>query len=121
MKNKNHQEGKEEDPLQILNKYPEVGIDEVGRGSIFGPIFSAVVVISRINAMKLKYLGVDDSKKLSSKKRSILLPNIYKGMQDALSNKGVLGKRFNVSPRLTSSTKPCLPFSAYLSKKSKVC
>ena len=33
------QEEKEEDHLQILNKDSEIGIDEVGRGSVFGPIF----------------------------------------------------------------------------------
>ena len=38
------QEEKEEDHLQILNKDSEIGIDEVGRGSVFGPVFSAAVV-----------------------------------------------------------------------------
>ena len=38
------QEKKEEDLRQVLNKVYEVGMDEVGRGSIFGPVFSAVVV-----------------------------------------------------------------------------
>jgi len=38
------QEKKEEDLQQALNKLSEVGIDEVGRGAIFGPVFSAVVV-----------------------------------------------------------------------------
>lgn len=78
MRKSTYQEGKEEDPLQVLNKSLEIGIDEVGRGSIFGPVFSAVAVISRINLLKLKNLGVEDSKKLSSKKRNLLLPNIYK-------------------------------------------
>ena len=38
------QEKKEEDLQQALNKASEAGIDEVGRGAIFGPVFSAVVV-----------------------------------------------------------------------------
>ena len=41
------QEEKEEDHLQILNKDSEIGIDEVGRGSVFGPVFSAAVVLSK--------------------------------------------------------------------------
>ena len=43
------QEKKEEDLQQALNKISEVGIDEVGRGSIFGPVFSAVVVLTEKN------------------------------------------------------------------------
>ena len=40
---------KEEDLQRELNKVSEVGIDEVGRGAIFGPVFSAVVVLSEEN------------------------------------------------------------------------
>ena len=70
------QEKKEEDPQQVLNKLSEVGIDEVGRGSVFGPVFSAVVVLNEKNQSTLKQFGVIDSKKLTSKKRKLLLPKI---------------------------------------------
>ena len=70
------QEKKEEDLQQKLNKLPEVGIDEVGRGAVFGPVFSAVVVLTKKNKFVLKKLGVIDSKKLSPKKRKLLLPKI---------------------------------------------
>mgnify|MGYP001181484043 FL=1 len=63
-------EGKEEGPLQIMNNFSEVGIDEVGRGSVFGPVFSAAVVLSEKNGLTLKRLGVNDSKKLTPKKRN---------------------------------------------------
>ena len=63
------QEKKEEDLQQALNKTFEVGIDEVGRGAIFGPVFSAVVVLNEKNKFILKKLGVTDSKKLTPKKR----------------------------------------------------
>ena len=46
------QEKKEEDLQRKLNKVSEVGIDEVGRGAIFGPIFSAVVVLTEKNKWK---------------------------------------------------------------------
>jgi len=59
-----------------LNKELEVGIDEVGRGAVFGPVFSAVVVLTRKNKHMLKKFGVMDSKKLTSKKRKLLLPKI---------------------------------------------
>ncbi len=70
------QEKKEEDLQQVLNKVSEIGIDEVGRGAVFGPVFSAVVVLSEKNKFILKQFGVTDSKKLTPKKRKLLLPKI---------------------------------------------
>jgi ribonuclease HII len=69
-------EKKEEDLQQILNKASEVGIDEVGRGAVFGPVFSAVVVLTHKNITFLKKFGVIDSKKLTPKKRKLLVPKI---------------------------------------------
>ncbi len=46
------------------------GIDEVGRGPLAGPVVTACVSIPR----KKLILGVDDSKKLSEKKREVLYP-----------------------------------------------
>ncbi len=70
------QEKKEEDLQQALNKVSEVGIDEVGKGSVFGPVFSAVIVLSEKSKIILKQFGVMDSKKLTPKKRKLLLPEI---------------------------------------------
>jgi len=70
------QEKKEEDLQQVLNKVSEVGIDEVGKGAVFGPVFSAVVVLTEKNKLTLKKFGVMDSKKLTPKKRKLLLPKI---------------------------------------------
>ena len=67
---------REEDLQQALNKVSEVGIDEVGRGAVFGPVFSAVVVLNEENKFILKQFGVTDSKKLTPKKRKLLLPKI---------------------------------------------
>jgi ribonuclease HII len=70
------QEKKEEDLRQVLNKVYEAGMDEVGRGSIFGPVFSAVVILNEKNKLILKKFGVKDSKKLTQKKRNFLFPKI---------------------------------------------
>ena len=70
------QEKKEEDLQQVLNKVFEIGIDEVGRGAIFGPVFSAVVVLNEKNKRFLKQFGVIDSKKLTPKKRKLLFQKI---------------------------------------------
>ena len=59
-----------------MNKALEVGIDEVGKGAVFGPVFSAVVVLTEKNKSILKKFGVMDSKKLTPKKRRLLLPKI---------------------------------------------
>ena len=75
-------EEKEEDHLLRMIKSFEIGIDEVGRGCLFGPVFSAAVVLSKKNGEILKNLGLDDSKKLSQKKRSILIPYIFALSED---------------------------------------
>ena len=70
------QEKKEEDLQQVFSSALEVGVDEVGRGAVFGPVFSAVVVLNEKNKFILKKLKVKDSKKLTPKKRELLLPKI---------------------------------------------
>ena len=70
------QEKKEEDLQQALNKVFEIGIDEVGRGAIFGPVFAAAVVLTEKNKFNLKQFGVTDSKKLTPKKRKLLFQKI---------------------------------------------
>ena len=70
------QEKQEEDPQLVLNKVSEVGIDEVGKGAVFGPVFSAVVILNKKNEFILKQLGVMDSKKLTHKKRKLLFQKI---------------------------------------------
>ncbi|KGG03074.1 Ribonuclease HII [Prochlorococcus marinus str. MIT 9321] len=70
------QEKEGEGLQQLLNKISEIGIDEVGRGAVFGPVFSAVVVLNEKNKQTLEHFGVKDSKKLTPKKRKLLLPKI---------------------------------------------
>ena len=69
-------EKKGEDLQQVLNKVFEIGIDEVGRGSIFGPVMSAAVVLTKKDGLNLKRLGVIDSKRLTPMKREFLFPKI---------------------------------------------
>ena len=70
------QEEREEDHQLALNK-SEIGIDEVGRGAVFGPVFSAIVVLNKKNGLTLRKIGVKDSKKLTPKKRVFLLKKIF--------------------------------------------
>jgi ribonuclease HII len=52
------------------------GVDEVGRGALFGPVVAAAVVIPNSKLELLKEIGVKDSKKLSAKKRLQLIEPI---------------------------------------------
>jgi len=58
---------------------PIAGIDEVGRGPLAGPVVTACVSIPFSALVK----GVDDSKKLSEKKRESLYPEILKNAKYA--------------------------------------
>ena len=49
-----------------------VGIDEVGRGSLAGPVTAAAVIIDQKRITKFLYENIDDSKKISPKKRRFL-------------------------------------------------
>jgi ribonuclease HII len=49
------------------------GVDEVGRGALFGPVVAAAVLLSPEAELELAGLGVKDSKKLSARRRSQLV------------------------------------------------
>jgi len=48
------------------------GVDEVGRGALFGPVVAAAVVLPITAIASLRTLGVKDSKKLSPRQRENL-------------------------------------------------
>ena len=51
------------------NKQLIAGIDEVGKGCLFGPVFAGAVILSKENEIKLLSKGLKDSKKLNSRQR----------------------------------------------------
>ena len=53
---------------------PVAGIDEVGRGTLAGPVYAAAVIL---NPRKLPK-GVDDSKAMSEARREVLFDEIMK-------------------------------------------
>ena len=65
-----------------MNKYKlTAGVDEAGRGSWIGPVFSAAVILkSTINKKLIK-----DSKKLTKKKRTELASYIKKNSTYSIS------------------------------------
>ena len=54
--------------LEMAN-YPVAGVDEVGRGCLFGDVVAAAVILPSDRLTELEQLGVTDSKKLSPKRR----------------------------------------------------
>lgn len=56
---------------------PVAGVDEVGRGALFGPVVAAAVVLSPDTAEQLQGLGVRDSKALSPARRQALAVAIH--------------------------------------------
>ena len=48
------------------------GIDEAGRGALFGPVVAAAVILNP----KRRIVGLDDSKKLTPERRSELAPRV---------------------------------------------
>ena len=53
---------------EALSPSPVVGVDEVGRGCLAGPVFAAAVIIKSPNQIQ----GITDSKKLSETRREAL-------------------------------------------------
>lgn len=54
------------------------GVDEAGRGPLAGPVYSAAVILEKGQTIE----GVNDSKKLSEKKRELLFDKIINDCKD---------------------------------------
>jgi ribonuclease HII len=52
------------------------GVDEVGRGAIFGIVVTAAVILPKSAIEQCQSWGIKDSKKLSAKQRERLVPQI---------------------------------------------
>ena len=66
----------------IVNKQLIAGVDEVGKGSLFGPVFASAVVLRKDAGTHLVHQGLKDSKVLTAKKRAMLVPLIHAESDD---------------------------------------
>ena len=57
--------------------YRLAGVDEVGRGCLFGPVVAASVLVPQNALSSLVSLGVKDSKQLTAHQRQTLVPLIH--------------------------------------------
>ena len=64
------------DPWQGRDPAVCAGVDEVGRGCLFGPVFAGAVVLPATALDPLRELGLTDSKKLTARRRAALVPVI---------------------------------------------
>ena len=69
--------------MQKLNRI--AGIDEVGRGSLVGPVFAAAVILNK----KINSKNIKDSKKIPFKKRVLLSRYIKKNSIYAIGSASV--------------------------------
>ena len=65
-------EGTLERELRARGFHAVAGIDEAGRGSLFGPVFAAAVVLSPEHPIR----GLNDSKQLEAERREVLAGRI---------------------------------------------
>ena len=63
-------------------KFLIAGVDEVGKGCLFGPVFAGAVILTKSNELELLRKGLKDSKKLNSQKRKSLIPLIKENSID---------------------------------------
>ncbi|WP_295613821.1 ribonuclease HII [Chamaesiphon sp. GL140_3_metabinner_50] len=59
-----------------LKEHPIAGVDEVGRGALFGIVVAAAVILPKTAAIDCQNWGIKDSKKLSARSRELLVPQI---------------------------------------------
>ena len=48
------------------------GVDEAGRGPLAGPVVAAAVVLSQSQKIALEAIGLNDSKKLTADRKSVV-------------------------------------------------
>ena len=65
------------------------GVDEVGRGPLAGPVVAAAVILDPAALPEALRLGLNDSKKLTARRRAALAPEIRAAAQWALGQASV--------------------------------
>ena len=92
-----------ESALRAEGKNVICGVDEAGRGPLAGPVCAAAVILP----FGLEIEGLDDSKKLTSKKRDKLYDEIYaKGMTNSEAAERIYKKGYSDKMIVCDSAEP---------------
>lgn len=78
--------------FELENKYsgvPVVGIDEAGRGPWAGPVVAGAVIIQDQNLDKFLLTTLNDSKKLTPKKREMLYDKLFEAQSEGKLKIGI--------------------------------
>ncbi|EER05412.1 ribonuclease hi large subunit, putative [Perkinsus marinus ATCC 50983] len=86
----------------VAARYYQLGIDEAGRGPVFGPMVYGAAISDIRKSDALGKMGFNDSKQLTEAKRSELFEDIH---NEALKDDGVLGFAVHVLTAHEISTK----------------
>ncbi len=68
----------------IVNRYPQIGSDEVGTGDFFGPICVCAAYVEEKDLPLINELGVTDSKKMTDEKILSIGPTLVKTFKYSL-------------------------------------
>lgn len=82
-------------PPADLPDVPHIGTDESGKGDYFGPLVSAAVFVTPQLAVKLKALGVRDSKRMTDKSVRAMAPQLKRLLDDGYAITSIGPKRYN--------------------------
>jgi ribonuclease HII len=91
-----------------------IGIDEVGRGPIAGPVTVSAVLVIDASVSKEVFKGIRDSKKLSEKKREAWFDNLAKAKQAGVIDYSIASVTpenidlFGIAPSIQSAINRCL-------------
>ena len=80
-----------EEVLQPAMFEPHFGVDESGKGDLFGPLVVAGIFVDRAIAKQLLAMGVMDSKRISSDRRIEQLANAIRAVPGIASNVVLIG------------------------------
>ena len=108
------------------NKKIEIGIDEAGRGPLFGPLFVAAVILP--NALPLPKVSFDfsemrDSKKITSKKKIGVLAEYIKANARAWTIQSISAEeidRINIRQAVLKAMRECARTFILISMKQPI-
>ena len=93
-----------------LRETIEIGIDEAGRGPLFGPLFVAAVILPKLTPVLFDFSEMRDSKKITSKKKIGVLAEYIKTNARAWTIQSISAEeidRINIRQAVLKAMREC--------------